>query len=93
MWRYSPVKLVGREAALLSESKPRRADAVRNEGKIIEAALTQFFKQGVETSLDGIAREAGAAGRMRPVAFLRAASKRLAMSAGLCGGRRGDDRL
>lgn len=40
-------------------SKPRRADAVRNEGKILEAALTQFFKEGVDTSLDGIAKEAG----------------------------------
>jgi AcrR family transcriptional regulator len=48
-----------RETALHTESKPRRADALRNEAKIVEAALTQFSKRGVEASLDGIARQAG----------------------------------
>lgn len=44
---------------MFSESKPRRADALRNEGKIVEAALSRFSRQGVDASLDGIARAAG----------------------------------
>lgn len=44
---------------MLSESKPRRADALRNADKIVEAALTQFSERGVDTSLDEIARKAG----------------------------------
>lgn len=39
--------------------KPRRADALRNEGKIVEIALSQFAAQGVDAPLDAIAKEAG----------------------------------
>jgi AcrR family transcriptional regulator len=44
---------------LLTGSKPRRADALRNEGRIIEAALTQFSKRGITAPLDEIAKGAG----------------------------------
>lgn len=39
--------------------KPRRADALRNEEKIVEVALDHFASQGVDASLDAIAKEAG----------------------------------
>lgn len=45
--------------ALQTESKPRRADALRNEAKIVKAALSHFSERGVEAPLDGIARQAG----------------------------------
>lgn len=44
---------------MLTGSKPRRADARRNEGRIIEVALTQFSKRGITASLDEIAKGAG----------------------------------
>lgn len=44
---------------MLTGSKPRRADARRNEGRIIEAALTQFSRRGVAAPLDEIAKGAG----------------------------------
>lgn len=41
------------------EVKPRRADALRNEEKILQVAISQFARHGVEASMDGIAKEAG----------------------------------
>lgn len=39
--------------------KTRRADALRNEEKIVEVALSCFAAQGVDAPLDAIAKEAG----------------------------------
>lgn len=44
---------------MTEEVRPRRADARRNEEKIVEAALVQFSNHGVNASLDGIAKQAG----------------------------------
>jgi AcrR family transcriptional regulator len=41
------------------ESRPLRADAVRNREKILDAAATVFAERGLEASLDDIAHRAG----------------------------------
>ena len=45
-----------REAAAL---KPLRADAQRNRDRLVEVAATAFAEQGVDASLEEIARQAG----------------------------------
>ncbi len=40
-------------------TKPLRADAARNRGKLIEVATRMFTAQGVDVSLEDVAREAG----------------------------------
>jgi AcrR family transcriptional regulator len=42
-----------------SQSKPLRADAQRNAGRILNAARDSFAEFGSNASLEGIAREAG----------------------------------
>ena len=48
-----------RLAALLEERRPKRADARRNFDALIDAARAAFTADGVEASLDDIARRAG----------------------------------
>src|SRR5699024_9934214 len=52
-------RLLGGGASLTRETKPRRADAIRNEERIINAALDHFSTHGVNAPLDGIAKQAG----------------------------------
>jgi AcrR family transcriptional regulator len=47
-----------RVAALLEERRPKRADAQRNFDALLESARTAFAEQGLEASLEDIARRA-----------------------------------
>ncbi len=42
-----------------STDRPLRRDAERNRQRILEAARVVFAQEGLEVSLDAIAREAG----------------------------------
>jgi AcrR family transcriptional regulator len=42
-----------------TDARPKRADARRNEEKLVSAARQAFAERGVETSLEDIARRAG----------------------------------
>lgn len=44
---------------MLTGPKPKRADALRNEQRIVQEALTQFARRGVTAPLDEIAKAAG----------------------------------
>ena len=44
-----------------SPSRPRRADARRNYGQLVEQARIAFAESGADASLDEIARRAGVA--------------------------------
>ena len=43
----------------LAAARPRRADALRNYQKIVDAARGAFAQDGAETSLEEVARRAG----------------------------------
>lgn len=43
----------------MGEERPRRADARRNEQKLVEAAREVFAKYGSDTSMEAIAKQAG----------------------------------
>jgi AcrR family transcriptional regulator len=47
--------------SLSDAGRPRRADARRNYGRLVEQARIAFAESGVDTSLDEIARRAGVA--------------------------------
>jgi AcrR family transcriptional regulator len=48
-----------RLAELIDERRPKRADAARNYDALIDAARNSFAEDGVESSLEAIARRAG----------------------------------
>src|SRR5688572_23642779 len=42
-----------------AEERPKRADAVRNRAKIVEAAKAAFAETGLDTQMEDVARRAG----------------------------------
>jgi len=47
------------ETVVADEARPKRSDARRNEGALLEAAATVFVRSGVEAPIREIAKEAG----------------------------------
>lgn len=47
------------ETVTANEARPKRSDARRNEGALLEAAATVFVRSGVEAPIREIAKEAG----------------------------------